>query len=539
MTDTLTLIPDNGTTNVATEPDPQPAPSKFLLPSNFTTVTDSATKLLAAAAGTKQFFRRDTGVVRVVGNGDTAFLERLSTHGCRSAFEVLGEMWRLRRNRQNQVVPERVAMTADHANQVLNCSDAVRLLPEILGTINVPLLANTPRGPQLYEGGFVPELGIYILDGFQVPAVPVDVAVRSLRGLLAEFQFSSPSDESRAFAGFITPMLHFGNWLPGEPVPVDVAEADQSQAGKTFRQKIIAAMYRALPAYVNMKKGGVGGQDESIQSLIFSGKPFICIDNSRGETNSEFLEQTITNTTGLYRIRLPYAGEVEVRAKFLVMLSSNDAKMTKDLANRSVVTRIRKRIGYEYLTNPLAMVEKSPEHYLGCVVAIVREWANQGRPRTSGANHDFRAWAGSMDWIVQNIAKLPPLLEGHKEVQSRAADPMMGALRSLAFAVDEMGECEKQLSAARMLEIASVKGIEIPGVDTKSLEEGSKADAYRQLGVKLKPVFKEAMSVTIDQFTITRSEDTKERDGGKGPLLVKQYCFTKSNMASTHAAVHI
>ena len=47
------------------------------------------------------------------------------------------------------------------------------------------------------------------------------------------------------------------------------------------------------------------------------------------------------------------------------------------------------------------------------------------------------------------------------------------------------------------------------------------------------------MSIIVDQFTITRSEDTKERDGGKGPLLVKQYSFTKSNKASTHAAVHI
>lgn len=88
----------------------------------------------------------------------------------------------------------------------------------------------------------------------------------------------------------------------------------------------------------------------------------------------------------------------------MLSISSNDPRMSRDLANRSVVTRIRKRVGHDFKLNPEKMVAGNPAHYLGCVVAIIRAWAVQGCPRSTGADHDFKVWASSMDWIAQNIA---------------------------------------------------------------------------------------------------------------------------------------
>jgi hypothetical protein len=526
---TIDLIPltaVQAASGVTIQRSPESSPPTLFLPSRNVTVTESALKLFDLAAKSGRFFRRGHTVVRTGGNGTNAYLRAIDSNAACSDFETVGRLVTLKPNRTGQLIPQRDPMTITQAGQLLGCTDAVVQLPEIVGTSKVPILARTSQGPQLCGYGYSRSLKLWITADLKIPDVPQTEAVRSLRGLLSEFQFTTAGDESRAFASLITPMLHFGDWLPGEPVPVDVAEADQSQSGKTYRQKVVAAIYGAEPSYVNMKSRGVGGVDESIQSVIYAGSPFIAIDNLKGKVDSEYLEQTITNTTGIHRVRLPGMKEVEVRAKFILMISSNKAEFSRDMANRSVITRVEKKIGYEFTRNPLAEIESNPGYFLGCVATVVRKWAEAGCPHTAGIDHDFRAWAGAMDWIVQNLAGLPPLLDGHREAQARTADPILGALRQLALAIEESGDLDKQLPASRLWEIAADHEIQMPGVDTAPCDEAGRKDAIRRLGVKLGPVFRNEYSVTIDHFTIERLEDTIERDH-HGPELRKFYRFTK------------
>src|SRR5207302_289689 len=60
--------------------------------------------------------------------------------------------------------------------------------------------------------------------------------------LLGEFWFESRSDEARAVASLLTPALKSGGFISGR-VPVAATEADQSQAGKTYRDELRAAVY--------------------------------------------------------------------------------------------------------------------------------------------------------------------------------------------------------------------------------------------------------------------------------------------------------
>lgn len=490
------------------------------------TYTEAANEIFTRAAQTGSFFRRGLEPVFIMKTDSGCSFVALTKDNARTAFESLGRLMLPKRNRQGQVTFENVLLAGDMAGALLSCTQARFLLPEIIGTSHTQIYANTREGPRLCGPGYSPELKMWIQSTLKIPEVPVVEAVESLTELLSEFDFTTPSDKSRAFASLITPMLHYGNWLSGEPVPVDVAEANDSQSGKTYRQKIVAAVYSTTPSYVNLKAKGTGGIDESIQSLIFAGKPFIAIDNLKGKLDSGSLEQAITNTTGKFQIRLPHRAEVEVNAKFIMMISSNKAELSTDMANRSSMVRINKRVGYSYKLNPLNMVTSRPEYYLGCVVAILRKWAEKSCPRTSNIDHDFRVWAGTCDWIVREIAGLPPLLDGHRDAQLRTADPMLTVLRDIALAVEAAGEINKPLSATRLLEVAADAGIAIHGVNTSATDDAGRREAARIMGIKLGPIFRKGEAIAIDRFTVTRVEERKERDAGKGAMILKAYEFS-------------
>src|SRR5207244_2612373 len=106
----------------------------------------------------------------------------------------------------------------------------------------------------------------------------VDEAVQALRSILAEFDFQTEGDHSRALANVVTPALKLGGFLRGF-VPVDVAEADQSQSGKTFRQRVTCALYNERPRVIARRDGGVGSVDESFSQALIGGRPFIQLDN--------------------------------------------------------------------------------------------------------------------------------------------------------------------------------------------------------------------------------------------------------------------
>src|SRR5690349_550191 len=105
----------------------------------------------------------------------------------------------------------------------------------------------------------------------------------------------------------------------------------------------------------------------------------------------------------LFPARIPHQREVLVNPRrFLIQLSSNGVEATRDLANRSSIVRIRKRPGYVY-RDTLGELVSRQSYYLGCVFAVVRALVEAGKPRTSCTPHDFREWAGTLDWVVQNV----------------------------------------------------------------------------------------------------------------------------------------
>jgi len=226
----------------------------------------------------------------------------------------------------------------------------------------------------------------------------------------------------------------------------------------------------------------------------------------------------------LFPARIPHQPEVLVNPRrFLIQLTSNGVEATRDLANRSSIVRIRKRPGYVY-RDTLGEIERRRAYFLGCVFSIVRAWFQAGKPRITCTSHDFREWAGILDWTVQHLLGGVPLMDGHEGAQERVSNPALSWLRLVAQAVDRSCQLERRLSASDIIDVCELHDIEVPGTNPSASEDRFR----RQAGVLMRRVFGTSSEVTVDIFTIRRSTESHSRGSLGGPVETKVYTFDKN-----------
>lgn len=383
-------------------------------------------------------------------------------------------------------------------------------LPEIRQLVSCPVIveAGANRTETLAKGFHAHAGGTYITSGQKPPDVPLNAAAEALLNIHADFAFCSPSDKSRALAVLVSPALKMGGFI-NDDFPLHVAEAVESQSGKDYMQKLHSRIFNEHPAGIAPSKGGVGSLDETISKALIAGRPFICFSNFRGKLESAILESAIRGQGRVECRALRTSATVDC-TPFIWQLSTNGAEFTRDLANRAIITRIRKQpADFPFKTYPegdlVAHVEANQGFYLGCVFAIIREWTACGKPRTSDTRHDFRQWTQSLDWIVQNIFSLPPLLDGHQEEQARTANPSLQWLRDLANAAIFEGHTGKPLTAVQLADVCEEAGIDLPG------RKDSTEDPKFRIGRTLGKLFKEGRVIdentarlTVDGIAVTR-----------------------------------
>jgi hypothetical protein len=350
--------------------------------------------------------------------------------------------------------------------------------------------------------------GTYITKGEAPPIVQLDTAVEALLAIHADFAFCSPADLSRSIAVMLTPAMKMGGFIQDD-YPIHIAEAVESQSGKDYMHKAHSRIYNERPAGIAPCKGGVGSLDETISKTLIYGRPFICLANFRGKLESAILEEAIRGQGRVECRALRTAATVDC-TPFIWQLSTNGAEFTRDLANRSIITRIRKQPpSYQFREYPegglIAHIEANQPFYLGCTFAIVREWVACCKPRSADTRHDFRAWTQTMDWIVQRMFRLAPLLDGHREEQARTANPALQWLRDVANAAIQQGRAGKQLIALDIADICDDAEIDLPG--RKESSEEPKFKIGRTLG----SLFKDAEQIdeatarlVVDGITITK-----------------------------------
>jgi hypothetical protein len=452
-----------------------------------------------------------------------AFRSRLETHFTLRSFAILNGERVLRQKLCSQ----------DNAKAILATEAALKYLPPIQAVVNSPVFAEDEDGKLtvLNQGYHGSNGGIYVLRKRDIDTtITIRSAVKALLGILGDFTFLTESDKSRCVTGLISPALRFGRLLDAD-FPLDLCEADQSQTGKSFRMKLISQVYGERPFVVVMpseSKKGVGSLDESLSEALLSGKPFIVLENVRGEISSQLLESAIRGE-GKVAVRRAYSRTTLIDTDHVYwMATSNRAQMTPDLANRSIITRLRKRPQdapfKKYRDGDLLRhVEVRSDYYLSCIYAVIREWHVRGKRRTQEHRHDFREWSQTADWIVQRIFKLPPLLEGHRSEQLRISSIGLNFLRDVALLLQACDVCNESWSAGELASYCNAAGIDVPGC---SLGADNAAIA-RRIGSLLGPLFKDSGSIEVEGFVVQRTERLVYNEDRKENLKSKFYCFER------------
>ena len=485
------------------EPELAQTPEWFILPGDGVSLNESAKVIFGHIGQTRTLFLRGNVFTEVV-NGEKLRFELVENVRFSALLEEYGVKVGKRKTVGGSEYVQEVVCPVQSANQLLKTRQAKLLTPKISAIYNCGLLINRNNEPWTLGNGYHEECGgVFINQRKKIPDVPLTVAVDMLKRLFSDWDFQSENDYSRAIASVITPALKMGGHISG-PVPMDVAEADKSQSGKTFRQKVTAAVYREYPYIITQTSGGVGGVDESLSAGLMAGNPFLLFDNWRGKLDSPKLESFIT-ADGEFPARVPYHGEVLLdSSKFFLMMSSNGAKLTPDLANRSNIVRIFKRAdGYSFDKYPegdvLDHVKANQVYCLGCVFSVVKAWISAGKPNTDESRHDMRQWVQISDWIVQTYFGAAPIMDGHNEAKSRTHSQHLSWLRDVAITVESEGLCGQEMSATDIVELCFRTGIEIPKADSNDVEK-----IRKMVGIVMKQIFDGTEELDCDGWTVMR-----------------------------------
>ena len=287
-----------------------------------------------------------------------------------------------------------------NARLIMNAEPFVDAIPAIRLLTRCPVLIERD-GTLVTITGYDLDSAI-LADDWKVPTVALEDAVKLLNEALDDFSFATPHDRSRALASIITPALIHGDLLGGR-APVDLGEADASQTGKGYRNKLTAAIYGERVATVTQRRGGVGSLEESFDSVLIRGDSFIALDNMRGTIDSPKLESFMTEDR--YQARIPYSRAIEIDpSRITIMMTSNRAELTKDWANRTICVEILKQSDdYVFGNFPegdlLDHVRANKERYLGAVFAVIKHGSLRGSRNPTNAVMIFDAgqkfWTGS------------------------------------------------------------------------------------------------------------------------------------------------
>lgn len=499
---------------------------RVLLPGGSTKISDTARALFQIIAPKNIWFYRGGAVVVVAKEDEQSLptVQILKPSRARSEFEKHADLFV-----QGKGGPTPAVMSEDTAKAILESSVAKEVLPHLTTLINSPILVLREGQLHTLQPGYNAATGYYLTGTAATEPATVDEAVLIIKSIIADYSFQTNGDISRGLSSLTTPVLKLGGFINGS-VPMEIVEANDSQTGKGYFVLLRAALYGEMPTYVAAKKGGVGSLDESFASALIKARPFIVIDNYRGDLDSPYVESFLT-AQGQFSVRVPHAGELYIDPSgFFLSITSNGMEATKDLANRAAFVRLEKQPNHRFQQfggkDILTTLRERQGMFLGALFKIIRHWFEQGMPRTTENRHTFREWAQINDWIVQNIFGEAPLMEGHVEAQQRFQDPNLSFARLLAIEVASRNQIGLPLTATEIFDLCDNADIPIPHL--RDNQRHNVDYGKRLVGKAMNKLFGNHDALAIEGFVITRDHELHKTDAGNTQDL-KQYTFARAD----------
>jgi len=153
------------------------------------------------------------------------------------------------------------------------------------------------------------------------------------------------------------------------------------------------------------------------------------------------------------------------------------------------------------------------------VIAVIKEWIRVGKPLSGAVDHDMHVWARSLDWISTNLFDLPPLLDGHAEIQERVSNPYMDWLRSVCVALSTGMYTASDIAEA--------------GVPWPSGHEPA-GNLKMAVGRIMKKLFKETDFITIDNYRVERVNASWYDEKQQKHVPTKKYVIEDSENPSEY-----
>lgn len=476
------------------------------LPGEGVTVTDTAKAIYEVAGVQNGLFYSNGRVVRISRVDKTApeQFEALSASQAVSEFEKYGSF--VGGTGKGKVMAENTAKL------ILEADVGREILPNVKLILSRPLLMLQNGLIDTLNIGYNPESMVYVLGGSLQEPDSLDEAVDLVQAPFVDFSFKTDGDYSRAIALMLTPALKIGGFI-SDHTPIDIVEASESQTGKGHLLHLRCLVYGEQAVLVVRQKGGTGSPDESLSAAILSGRPFIQIDNLRGGFSSELLEAFLTNP-GHITVRVPYSkvSTAEGTNRFFA-ITSNGVEITEDLANRASFVRLIKEKDREFsLINGLPIeqiIRRQHSSFSGAIAKVIRHYHSLGMPKTGEKRHARREWAQTLDWIVQKIFELPPLLDGMEEVKARTVNPALGFVRELAIQIEKCGKLGHELRPSELADIYTAAGLVVPGLDkSEEVDYNNKQEAQR-VGQLMKQAMKDGDELVVEGYKVTRSSQKR------------------------------
>ena len=345
------------------------------------------------------------------------------------------------------------ALNATKSKELLRSKAMKSKMPEIRAMFDCPMLIE--QDGKLVEIHQYDPVSKIWCRGNPTQNMSVEEAKECINTMLQDFHFLTESDRARAIYSLLTPSIYFSGAMGRHRVPIQVTEANSSQSGKGYFNQLIQALFNTQIGKVSFSSSdkGLGSAMESISSVMISGKTFICLDNIRGVINEAKLESLATEDTFLAR-KLHADAELDPR-DYYISMTSNSAAMTKDLANRSNILRIKRQPnGYVYAKfeegDLISHIEANHAKFLGAVYTLIRHWHNLDKPeiRSTHNTQTFAKWAAIGNWFVKEVFGMDlDLLDEYDLIGQRISSDTLSYLRICANMVEYAGLTMRSFTA--------------------------------------------------------------------------------------------
>lgn len=510
------------------------------LPGNGVQISDTASTLYELAAAHEGLFYSNGTVVKLVQDGGASLpkLVALSPAAAMTEFEKYA---RFVRPMKKEGEFKEYILNESMAKAILASHIARQKLAVVKGLLNRPLPVLRAGRVELLKAGYNDSEGLLVADGTIQEPETLEEAVRTIEGVLVDFSFRTEPDKSRAVACLLTPALKIGGFIT-EDTPLHIIEAEESQTGKGFFLSMRDALYGEKSVLIAKSSGGVGSLDETLGTALFGGRPFIQLDNLRGKLDSSLLESYLTNP-GELMVRIPFSQAKALDGSFrFVSITSNGLETTEDLTNRASFIRLVKEKGRVFTMvdgkSIPQLIQAAQPKFMGAITKIIRHYRSQGMPRTEERRHARVEWAQRLDWIVQNIFDLEPLMDGHEVVQKRSNTKDLSFVRSVAIQVEKSNLMGAKLKAQEIANLCQTGDIEIPGLDKKGDEGYTDRQGAQQVGSLMGKAFGPHNTLEVDGFTVTRSDTSSVAESGN-IFRTKAYEFQRAGESAVTPGDHV